>query len=165
MQTPGVAETREKLTARFGEKIISVELLYDMVCVTIAHGSIKEVIKFLKDDEGYGFLTSLNGMHFPAAEEKFGMVYHLHNLQQNLRVRIKTFTAADPPVFPSLTDLWPAANWMERETYDFFGFQFTGHPNLRRILNMDSLGGWPMRKEYPLEDQARFDKDDKMFGR
>jgi NADH-quinone oxidoreductase subunit C len=78
---------------------------------------------------------------------------------------LKAFTADDPPVFPSLTPHFAGANWMEREAYDFFGFRFTGHPDLKRILNMDDMEGWPLRKEYPLEDQARYDKDDKMFGR
>ncbi|HPA30109.1 MAG TPA: NADH-quinone oxidoreductase subunit C, partial [Bacteroidia bacterium] len=105
------------------------------------------------------------GLHLPAAEKKFGMIYHLHDFKRNLRIRIKTFTQNDPPHFPTLTDIFPAANWMEREAYDFFGFRFDGHPNLHRILNEDSMEGWPLRKEYPLEDQARFDKDDKMFGR
>ena len=93
------------------------------------------------------------------------MMYQLHNMITNTRIRLKTFTDSDEPEFISLTSLWPAANWMERETYDFFGFKFTGHPDLRRILNVDDMVGWPMRKEYPLEDQARWDKDDKMFGR
>ena len=93
------------------------------------------------------------------------MMYQLHSLENNYRIRLKAFTHYDPPVFPTLTGMFKTANWMERETYDFYGFKFTGHPDLRRILNMDSLEGWPLRKEYPLEDPFRRDKDDKMFGR
>lgn len=104
-------------------------------------------------------------MHYPNQAEKYAMVYHLHDLQNNLRVRIKAYTTSDHPTFPSITEIYDAADWMERQEYDFFGVHFTGHKNLKRILNMDNLEGWPMRKEYPLEDQARFDKDDKMFGR
>ena len=89
----------------------------------------------------------------------------LHSFQNNFRIRLKCFTNDESPTFPSLTDLFPTTNWMERETYDFYGYHFTGHPDLRRILNMDSLEGWPLRKEYPLEDPLREDKDDKMFGR
>jgi NADH-quinone oxidoreductase subunit C len=104
-------------------------------------------------------------MHFPDGPEKFGMVYHLHSLTNNVRLRLKTFTNEEHPTFPSLTGIFKGANWMERETYDYFGFKFTGHPDLRRILNMDSLEGWPLRKEFPLEDPFRRDKDDSMFGR
>jgi NADH-quinone oxidoreductase subunit C len=86
-------------------------------------------------------------------------------MQSNIRIRLKTFTNDENPEFPSLTPIWGTANWMEREAFDFFGFRFKGHPDLRRILNMDNMVGWPLRKEYPLEDQARYDKDDKMFGR
>ena len=68
-------------------------------------------------------------------------------------------------VVPTLTEVYPAANWMEREAYDFYGFHFAGHPNLKRILNMDEMNYHPMRKEYPLEDGTRHDKEDKYFGR
>ncbi len=165
MQTPDIATFESQLKEKFHNKIESVVQLYDIVCATVNLDSIKDVIKYLRDEQGYTFLTTCNGMHFPHAEEKFGMVYHLHNLEQNLRIRLKTFTKSDHPTFPSIVDIYPSADWMERQEYDFFGFHFTGHKNLKRILNMDSMEGWPMRKEYPLEDQARFDKDDKMFGR
>ena len=125
---------------------------------------IKNVILFLKE-QGFQFLTSCNGLHIPAAEKKFGMIYHLHDFKRNLRIRIKTFTQNDPPHFPTLTDIFPAANWMERETYDFYGVNFVGHPKLKRILNVDEMDYFPMRKEFPLEDQSRIDKDDEMFGR
>lgn len=157
----------EKLKTHFGENIFSSEMLYDMQCITVNQDIIHQVVKFLFDDEDlqFGFLTTLCGMHFPDREFKFGLVIHLHSLLHNYRLRLKTFTNQDPPTFPTFTDIFAASNWMERETYDFFGFRFTGHPNLKRILNVDDMEGFPMRKEFPLEDQARYDKDDKMFGR
>jgi NADH-quinone oxidoreductase subunit C len=135
--------------------------------ITIAHEAILPVIKYLYEHEGFQFtfLTSCCGMHFPEASQRFGMVYHLHSLVHNFRLRLKAYTNDEHPVFPSLTGVFKAANWMEREAFDFFGFRFTGHPDLRRILNMDNLEGWPLRKEFPLEDPFRRDKDDKMFGR
>ncbi len=161
------AAVSEKVKNHFGDKILGDEMLYDIPCITIRHENLHDLVTFLKTDEDlqFSFLTSMNAMHFPDAAEKFGLVIHLHSWKHQLRLRLKAYTNQDPPVFPTFTDIFPAANWMEREAYDFFGFRFTGHPDLRRILNMDSLEGWPLRKEYPLEDQARYDKDDKMFGR
>jgi|SRR6185436_5833536 len=157
----------EKLKSHFGENIVLSEMLYDMQCVTVKQDIIHQVVKFLYDDAAlqFQFLTTLCGMHFPDGENKFGLVIQLHSLIHNYRLRLKTFTNHEPPTFPTFTDIFSGANWMERETYDFFGFKFTGHPNLKRILNVDDMEGFPMRKEFPLEDQARFDKDDKMFGR
>jgi NADH-quinone oxidoreductase subunit C len=86
-------------------------------------------------------------------------------MPKNWRVRVKTYFDINTPEIPTATDLWPGANWMERETYDFYGVRFMGHPNLKRILNVDEMDIFPLRKEYPLEDQTREDKDDKMFGR
>ena len=164
LQTPGTAEFESLLKESCGDALISVESHYDITVATVSPGVLFDVLRMLKE-AGYTFLTSCHGMHYPDKEQPFAMVYHLHDLPRNLRVRIKAFTEKDPPVFPSLIPLFAGANWMERETFDFFGFQFTGHPNLTRILNMDDMEGWPLRKEYPLEDQARYDKDDKMFGR
>jgi NADH-quinone oxidoreductase subunit C len=164
LQTLEATDLETLLKEKFGDNLLSVEKLFDISVATIKLDVIKQAIKFL-NDSGFTFLTSCHGMHFPDAEEKFGMVYHLHDLKKNLRIRIKTFTNHEPPTFPTLTDIYPSANWMEREAYDFFGFKFPGHPDLRRILNVDDMEGFPMRKEFPLEDQARFDKDDKMFGR
>ena len=163
--------TAQSLESALGEafpgKLSDVHYPYGLMTITVDHDTIEPVIRFLYDDDRFRFrfLTSCNGMHFPEAQKPFGMVYHLHSLVHNFRLRIKTFTSHDPPVFPSLTRIFRAANWMEREAYDFFGFKFTGHPDLRRILNMDSMEGWPLRKEFPLEDPFRKDKDDAMFGR
>lgn len=157
-------ELKSLLNESFGQDIISIEKHYDISVITVKLEKLKELLIFLHDN-GFSFLTTACGIHFPDAEEKFGMIYHLHDLVRNLRIRVKAFTKNDPPHFPSMTGLWPAANWMEREAYDFYGFRFDGHPNLKRILNVDDMEGWPLRKEYPLEDQYRYDKDDKMFGR
>jgi NADH-quinone oxidoreductase subunit C len=93
------------------------------------------------------------------------IVYHLHNLTENVRIRFKVFTAISEPDIFTASKLFSAANWMERETFDFYGVNFVGHPNLKRILNVDEMDYFPMRKEFPLEDQTRRDKDDEMFGR
>ena len=80
-------------------------------------------------------------------------------------MRLKVFTDIKQPDVFSVTALFRSANFMERETYDFFGVNFIGHPNLIRILNVEEMDYFPLRKEYPLEDQTRIDKDDEMFGR
>ncbi|HEX6227089.1 MAG TPA: NADH-quinone oxidoreductase subunit C, partial [Chryseolinea sp.] len=93
------------------------------------------------------------------------IMYQLHNLYTNTRLRLKIYLPVASPTVPTLTRIFAAANWMERETYDFYGVIFEGHPNLTRILNVDEMIIFPMRKEYPLEDQVRQDKNDTMFGR
>lgn len=155
-----------RLNEQFGGSIVSAELLYDYPVFTITHDKIHEVLAFLKNDEAlnFHFLTDLTGMQTPD-EKHLGVIYHLHNMPKNNRIRLKTFMPIEKPEVHTTTDLWPAANWMERETYDFFGIKFKGHPNLKRILNMDEMDIFPMRKEYPLEDQERTDKDNSMFGR
>ncbi len=156
----------EKLNQHFGSDVLVAELLYDFPCFTIHHNKIHEVLTFLKNDEelNFHFLTDLTGMQ-TADEKQLGVIYHLHNMMKNIRVRIRTFVDINKPDVPTATDLWRGANWMERETFDFYGVKFKGHPNLKRILNVDEMDIFPMRKEYPLEDQSRDDKSDKMFGR
>ncbi len=156
----------QKINEKFPGEILSSELLYDFAVITLKHDKTHDVLKFLKEDEGlnFHFLTDLTGMQ-TADEKQLGVIYHLHNMMKNIRVRIKTYFDINKPEIPTATDLWPAANWMERETYDFYGVRFTGHPNLKRILNVDEMDIFPLRKEYPLEDQTRDDKNDKMFGR
>jgi len=155
-----------KLSNRFSNAIESHEVLSDMLCIAVKKEFIQSILLFLRDDQElqYNFLTTLCGMHYPQTEQ-LGVVYHLHSFVNNHRIRVKTVTELNNPKIPTITTIWPAANWMERETYDFFGIQFEGHPNLKRILNMDEMTDFPMRKEFPLEDQTREDKDDSMFGR
>jgi NADH-quinone oxidoreductase subunit C len=162
--------TSESIIAALNERhngVIESAEETDMLTLVVKKDSILSVISCLRNDQDMNFhyLTTCCGLHFPDTDRKFAMMYQLHNMVENVRIRLKSYTNEEEPVFPSLTPLWEAANWMERETFDFFGFRFTGHPDLRRILNVDDMVGWPLRKEYPLEDQARYDKDDKMFGR
>ena len=155
-----------KLKEHFAGDIESAEQLYDYPFFTVNKDKIHDVLKFLKEDEtlNFHFLTDLCGMQ-TADEKQLGVIYHLHNMPKNYRIRLKTFFDINKPEVATATDLWPSANWMERETYDFFGVKFKGHPNLKRILNVDEMDIFPLRKEYPLEDQGRTDKNDSMFGR
>ncbi len=155
----------DSLKERFSNDIVSFDESSDILTVTVEKTVVVGLIKFLKEDLGFNFLTDLCGIHYPQQELQLGVVYHLHNFLNNTRIRVKTFTSIDKPEIDTLTEIFSAANWMERETYDFFGIIFTNHPNLIRILNVEYLDYFPMRKEYPLEDQTRTDKDDRFFGR
>lgn len=157
----------EQLSVQFGENVSISSTQQGILCVETAKSSIIEVLKFLKEDPAlsFNFLTDLTGVHYPQEEQNLTVVYHLHSFKNNIRIRIKTFASTSNPQVPSATILWNGANWMERETYDFFGIIFEGHPDLRRILNVDELTVFPMRKEHPLEDPNRIDKKDYFFGR
>lgn len=156
----------KRLSEKFPGAVDAAELLYDFPVFVIERSKIHDALAFLKNDPelNFHFLTDLCGIQTPD-EKHLGVVYHLHNMPKNYRIRVKTFFPMASPEVPTATDLWLGANWMERETYDFFGVKFTGHPNLKRILNMDEMDYHPLRKEYPMEDQTREDKDDRMFGR
>ncbi|WKK58473.1 NADH-quinone oxidoreductase subunit C [Sphingobacterium sp. BN32] len=157
----------EKLQAQFGDKILHVAEPKGLLTIVTDKADIIEVLRLLKEDDALQFiyLTDITAVHYPELEKAFAVVYHVHSLIFNVRVRIKVFLDKQNLSIPSATVLWNGANWMERETYDFFGIDFEGHPDLRRILNMDDLGVFPMRKEYPLEDPNRVDKKDFYFGR
>lgn len=153
---------------QFPEAVLAHSEPYGMLTIETSREKIVDVLRFLKDnpETDMNFLTSLCAVHYPKrAGQELGVVYHLHSFRQNLRIRVKIFFPIDDPNTPSMTVLWPTANWMERQEYDFFGVQFTGHPDLRRILNVDDMEVFPMRKEYRLEDGTRTDKDDRFFGR
>lgn len=159
-------KVNERLNTEFSGMVLTAELLYDFPVFTVDHSKVHDILKFLKEDAelNFHFLTDLTAMQ-TADEKQLGVIYHLHNMPKNTRVRIRTFFDINKPEVPTATDLWPSANWMERESYDFFGVRFKGHPNLVRILNVDEMDIFPLRKEYPLEDQTRDDKEDRLFGR
>jgi NADH-quinone oxidoreductase subunit C len=159
---------KTKLSEKFGDQVSNFSEAGDMLSFEAPKELNLKVLNFLYDDAGlqFRFLTDLCAVHYPDQPgRELAIVYHLHNLVDNVRVRFKVFTAvAEPDVFTA-TGLFASANWMERETYDFFGVNFVGHPNLIRVLNVDEMDYFPLRKEFPLEDQTRIDKDDDMFGR
>lgn len=167
MEKPTIEETIKALSEKFGARIISLEAEYDFRVAIVEKEAWREIFKFLYDHETYRFryLTTLCGIHMPETSHPFWLMGQVHSLEYNLRLRIKTFTNAHHVEFDSLTSLFPAANWMEREAFDFYGYRFHGHPDLKRILNVDDMDYFPMRKEYPVEDRTRYDKDDTMFGR
>lgn len=157
---------KDQLTQKFGEAITDWQEPYGMLTFTAPKESNLKVLQFLYDEAGFQFLTDLQAVHYPDNKgAELAVVYHLHNLVENVRVRFKVFTGINELDVYSATSLFSGANWMERETYDFYGINFVGHPNLVRVLNVDEMDYFPMRKEYPLEDQTRIDKDDEMFGR
>ena len=157
----------EAINREFPEAVISSSEPYGFLTVEVKKEELKKVIHHLKESSlNFMFLTDICGIHYPDHKEKeLGVIYHLHNLQENFRIRIKSFFPKDNAEVDSITDLYSGANWMERETYDFYWITFKGHPDLRVILNMEELGYHPLLKEYVLEDGTRTDKDDSMFGR
>lgn len=161
--------SNEEVLKRFLEKYETAEAIveepYGMLSITVDSTKIHEVMAFFRDKLSFNFLTDLCGIHYPDKENALGVIYHLHNFQDNIRLRLKTFVHIDKPHVPTMTDLYASADWMERETYDFYGIIFNGHPNLKRILNVEYLDYFPLRKEYPLEDPTREDKEDRFFGR
>jgi NADH-quinone oxidoreductase subunit C len=151
---------------KFEEEVLSIETPYDFLTIGLKKEKIIEIIEHLyHHNQGrFQYLTTLFAIHYPDAKQ-IAVVYQLHSLTNNWKVRLKIYLPEENPVIPTLTKIFSAANWMERETYDFFGVKFTGHPDLRRILNVEDMIIFPLRKEYPLEDQTREDKKDFMFGR
>ncbi|MBS1549164.1 MAG: NADH-quinone oxidoreductase subunit C [Bacteroidetes bacterium] len=157
----------EAIQREFPESIVQYSDSYGMLTIEIKKEEIKKVIHYLKTTSlDFHFLTDITGIHYPDnPERELGVIYHLHNLVENFRLRLKTFMPKANAEVETVTDLYAGANWMERETFDFFGIKFRNHPDLRIILNDPELGVHPMLKEFPLEDGTRTDKDDKMFGR
>ena len=157
----------QKITVRFAERITVPTEPSGLITFETSKEDIAEVLRYLKEDKELQFvyLTDITAVHYPEQALPIGVVYHIHSLVNNVRVRIKVFLQSEQPTIPTATTLWEGANWMERETYDFFGIIFEGYPNLVRILNVDDMTVFPMRKEYPLEDPNRVDKKDYFFGR
>ena len=159
---------QQRLQEKFGDMLNGFEEPYGMLTFSAPADQNLKVMQYLYDDPEmqFTFLTDLCAVHYPErGGEELAVVYHMHNLVENVRIRFKVYIPVAQPDIFTATSLFEAANWMERETYDFYGVNFIGHPNLKRILNVDEMDYFPLRKEYPVEDQSRIDKDDEMFGR
>lgn len=161
-------DVTDDLVDRFGGDVFDVHEPYGLLTLTTKRERIIDLLQYLYAHKTFQFqfLTDLCSIHYPDNQgHELGVVYHLHSLIHNVRLRIKIFFPIADPVVPTATGLFATADWMERETFDFYGVVFKGHPNLTRILNVEDMNYHPMRKEYPLEDQTRRDKEDFHFGR
>ena len=159
---------QDKLVETFGDSVFNFQQEKDIFSFEIDADMNTSIILFLKNNEDlrFHFLTDLCGTHYPDNDDEyqFAVVYHLHNWYENKRIKIKAYLNGTPKI-KTISNIFLSSNWMERETWDFFGVDFTGHPQLKRILNMDEKISYPMRKEFPMEDSGRTDKDDRFFGR
>ena len=158
----------ERMRENFGDAIRSADFPFSMLTLVIDPTRIIDIVKWLQNDTllKFRFLTDICGSHYPDIREgELCVVYHVQSMENDLRLRLKAFIPISNPSIPTLTSIYSSANWMERETYDFYGVNFIGHPNLKRILNVDEMDYFPLRKEYPLEDGTRTDKEDRYFGR
>jgi NADH-quinone oxidoreductase subunit C len=166
---PNHEEVLKELNAQFEDKIQSYKVDNDTLIIDLESGDhAYNVLNYLQNDSilKLNFLTTICGLHFPDhSGAELGVMYQVKNLVTGYSLRLKSYFPIAHPKIKSVTSLFPSANWMERQEYDFFGIEFEGHPDLRRILNVDDMDYFPMRKEYRLEDATRDDKEDKYFGR
>lgn len=147
----------EELQKLFSGAIAEAVIFRKMPSLTVSKDSLLSMCEFLKSSQGGGYtlLTDETAVDYPKREKRFDVVYHLYSFSRNDRLRLKV-QAGDGESVPSVTGIWPAANWMEREIFDMFGVPFEGHPNLKRILMPDGWAGHPLRKDYDIlrQDEA-----------
>ena len=145
-------ELVQRLKARFDAAIREATLDRKQAIVLIDAARLREISQYCRDDEKFNFLTDLTAVDWPKREKRFDIILNLYSFPKNERLRLKAHAAQDEPV-PSVCDVWPAANWLEREAYDMFGIVFEGHPDLKRILMPDEWEGHPLRKDYDILKQ------------
>jgi NADH-quinone oxidoreductase subunit C len=151
----------EHIAGRLGEWSVSTSIDHGELNLTVDAEHIVQVLRFLRDDPSCRFacFIDISGVDYPAREKRFDVVYHLLSPYQNSRVRVKVQTDEDTPV-PSAVDVFPAANWFEREAFDLYGILFSGHPDLRRILTDYGFAGHPLRKDFPVTGHVEVRYDD-----
>jgi NADH-quinone oxidoreductase subunit C len=120
--------------------------------MTVDRSIVSELLQILRDEEDFDFCVDVTAVHYPEREKQFELIWILYSFATNERIRVKT-PLADGETGPSVSSVWPAANWLEREVYDMFGIRFDGHPDLKRILLPDGWKGHPLRKEYGIIQQ------------
>tara|TARA_Y100000816_G_C26041424_1_gene545483 strand:- start:31 stop:624 length:594 start_codon:yes stop_codon:yes gene_type:complete len=137
---------------------------FNQLQVSISTNQILDVVDFIKNDEACEFrqITDIAGVDFPDRQKRFEVIYHFLSFKHNSRLRIKIIIGEDESI-PSITSIFPAANWFEREAFDMYGIQFKDHPDLRRILTDYGFEGYPLRKDFPLSGnvEIRYDEIDK----
>jgi NADH-quinone oxidoreductase subunit C len=159
-----LAQLGDHVAARLGEAVLDRQIAYGDLTILVDPARIVEVVTFLRDDPACRFVSFIDlcGVDYPGRERRFDVVYHLLSPAHNTRIRIKVEADETTPV-PSIIDVFPAANWFEREAYDLYGILFSGHPDLRRILTDYGFEGHPLRKDFPLTGfvEVRYDDEQK----
>ena len=151
------------LNAHFKKSILNIEFFHDF-SISIESDITQEFIRFLKEsrDLQYSTLIDICGVDYPNRADRFDVVYHLLSMTKNKRIRVKVSTSDSQPV-PSIVNIFPAAEWYEREAYDLYGINFSNHPDMRRMLTDYNFQGFPLRKDFPLTGytQVRYDDTQK----
>ena len=139
------------LSVAHGESITSATTTAGDLTLTVAREAVRDVCASLKDEHGFKLLVDICGAHYPKREEApFEVIYHVFNIEENRRVRLKVACAEGEDV-PTVCPIWQGANWCERETYDMYGIRFSDHPDMTRILLWEGFNGHPLRKDFPVE--------------
>lgn len=141
-----------KTADAFPGKIVDSHSLHGNETIFINREDALSIFRALRDDPGFSFnfLSDLSAVDFFGQEPRFEVVYHLYSMRLNHRLRVKLRVPEDDAWAPSVSSLWKAANWLEREVWDMFGIRFADHPDLRRILMYEEFRGHPLRKDYPV---------------
>lgn len=151
---PWSSPLADELQKRFPGAVHDPLIFRNQPSVTVARESLIQVSEFLKSEEGgaYALLTDETAVDYPKRERRFEIIYHLYSFKRNDRLRLKV-PAAEGEKVPSVSGVWPAANWLEREVFDMFGVLYEGHPDLKRILLPEDWKGHPLRKDYDILKQ------------
>jgi NADH-quinone oxidoreductase subunit C len=146
-----LVELGEYITAKLDDAVTDVKHAFGELTLTVQRAEIVKVVRFLKEDSQCQFINIIDlcGVDYPNRIERFEVVYHFLSPKQNLRIRVKISTDEKTPV-ASICDVFPGADWFEREAYDMYGILFVGHPDLRRLLTDYGFEGYPLRKDFPL---------------
>ena len=164
MDTAGLRELGEHVATSLSDYVYAAEVRRDELAVDARADQVVRVLKFLKDDPRCRFeqLIDLCGVDYPERDPRFDVVYHLLSISHNRRLRLRIGVNDDQPV-PSAVDVYPAAGWWERETWDLYGIHFAGNPDLRRLLTDYGFDGHPLRKDFPLTGyvELRYDSEQK----
>ncbi len=159
-----LSELANRIAQAMQQDLLESVIAVDQLTLMVPRKAIVKVMTFLRDAADLQFrqLTDLCGVDYPDRTPRFEVVYHLLSLKFNQRVRVK-ITTSDETAVPSLTGVFKAANWLEREAFDMYGIKFSGHPDLRRLLTDYGFDGFPMRKDFPLTGyvEVRYDNEQK----
>jgi NADH-quinone oxidoreductase subunit C len=157
-----LAQLSDYIAGRLGDAVLDRQMSYGDLTLLADRERILDVLRFLRDDPECRFVAFIDicGVDYPARERRFDVVYHLLSPAFNTRIRIKVETDELTPVASSV-ELYPAANWFEREAYDLYGILFSGHPDLRRLLTDYGFEGHPLRKDFPMTGfvEVRYDEE------